>query len=60
MIHKTPIVATNVGGIPEVVVNGEGGYCSEKHDINLFAQHIVQLLTDKALQKKQAVILSYR
>ena len=53
MIHKTPIVATNVGGIPEVVVNGEGGYCSEKHDINLFAQHIVQLLTDKALRKKQ-------
>ena len=53
MIHKTPVVATNIGGIPEVVINGEGGYCVDKHDVNLFARHIVQLLTDKTLRKEQ-------
>ncbi|MBW7989184.1 MAG: glycosyltransferase family 4 protein [Planctomycetes bacterium] len=53
MAHKVPVVATNVGGIPEVVANDDGGYCVEKTDVCLFADHIIKLLLDKDLRKEQ-------
>jgi glycosyltransferase involved in cell wall biosynthesis len=53
MVHKVPVVATDVGGIPEVVVNGEGGYCVGKDDVDSYAQAIVTLLKDSALRKEQ-------
>lgn len=52
MAHKVPVVATNVGGIPEVVVNGEGGYCVDKDDLEAFAGHIIELLRDKNLRRE--------
>ena len=53
MAHKVPVVATNVGGIPEVVQDGEGGYCVDFRDVNAFAASIVQLLKDERLRKEQ-------
>lgn len=53
MAHKVPVVATNVGGIPEVVVNGEGGYCVAHDDVDSFARHIVLLLKDRKLREAQ-------
>ncbi|MBW8015819.1 MAG: glycosyltransferase family 4 protein [Planctomycetes bacterium] len=53
MAHKVPVVATNVGGIPEVVANGDGGYCVEKTDVCLFSDHIIKLLLDKDLRVEQ-------
>jgi glycosyltransferase involved in cell wall biosynthesis len=53
MAHKVPVVATNVGGIPEVVENDEGGYCVDYQDADAFAARIVQLLKDEKLRKEQ-------
>jgi len=53
MAHKVPVVATNIGGIPEVVVNGEGGYCIGNNDVDSYARHIVLLLKDEDLRKEQ-------
>lgn len=53
MAHKVPVVATNVGGIPEVVADNEGGYCVDSCDPEAFAQRVVMLLGDKALRLEQ-------
>jgi L-malate glycosyltransferase len=53
MAHKVPVVATNVGGIPEVVENGDGGYCVDYRDADAFAARIVQLLKDEKLREEQ-------
>lgn len=53
MAHKVPVVATDVGGIPEVVVNGEGGYCVGSNDVDSYARYIVLLLKDEGLRKEQ-------
>jgi glycosyltransferase involved in cell wall biosynthesis len=53
MAYKIPVVATDVGGIPEVVVNGEGGYCVDSTDIDSYAECIVNLLLDESLRKEQ-------
>ena len=53
MAHKIPVVATDVGGIPEVVVNGDGGYCVGSCDVDSYAQYIIKLLKDKHLREEQ-------
>lgn len=53
MAHYVPVVATNVGGIPEVVVNDEGGYCVDSHDVDSYARCIINLLKDENLRKEQ-------
>jgi L-malate glycosyltransferase len=47
MALKIPVIATRVGGIPEVVSDGEGGYCFEPDDVIGYANCILQLLSDK-------------
>ncbi len=41
-----PIVATNVGGIPEIVHNGMNGYLVEPGDSLMIAQRVNELLQD--------------
>lgn len=41
-----PVVATNIGGIPEVVSHGETGYISELGDISRMARYCIDLLTN--------------
>lgn len=53
MAHCVPVVATKVGGIPEIVLNGQGGYCVNKDDVESFARHIITLLEDDELRKEQ-------
>lgn len=59
MAHKVPVVATNVGGIPEVVANGEGGYCVDSRDVDGYAERIITLLLCKELRETQGE-LGYR
>lgn len=42
-----PIVATNYGGIPEVVINGKTGLLCEKENPEAFAKAALELLTNK-------------
>ena len=42
----TPVVATSMGGIPEVIVHGESGFIAELGDIQRMAKYTVDLLTN--------------
>ena len=42
-----PVIATNVGGLPEVVLHGETGYLTEIGNIERMASYVIELLEDK-------------
>lgn len=52
MSQKRPVIATNVGGISEVMKNSKAGYLIHKNNSNLFSKKITQILKNKNLQKK--------
>ena len=54
MVMKCPIVATNVGGVPEVVLDGETGILVPLKDPVQLAGGIIQLLKDTSLAKQMA------
>lgn len=54
MACEVPVVATKVGGIPEVVKHQETGFLSEVGDIDEMAQYALQLLTDEKLHDQFA------
>lgn len=47
-----PVVASNVGGIPLQVINGENGFLHEPDDIDGFTESIIRLLKDDELREK--------
>jgi glycosyltransferase involved in cell wall biosynthesis len=47
-----PVVASNVGGIPEVVIDGETGLLAPVGDVDRMASHVVRLLADPALRAR--------
>jgi len=42
-----PVIATNVGGIPEVVLHGETGYLTEVGNVERMASYVIELLEDE-------------
>lgn len=48
----TPVVASNIGGIPELVVNGKTGYLFEPRNSQDLAIKILKLLNNPLLAKK--------
>ena len=54
MAAKKPIVATNVGGIPYVVKDGENALLSPYGDINSFANNINIVLSDPVLRERMS------
>jgi len=48
MACGVPVLATNSGGIREVIEHGVSGYLCEVGDIDTMANHAVELLTDAA------------
>jgi L-malate glycosyltransferase len=45
MACEVPVIATNVGGLPEVIQNGVDGYLVEPGDIKLAAKYAIELLS---------------
>jgi len=46
---SVPVVSTNIGGLPEVNVEGETGYLCDLDDIDCMAKHSVEILSDDKL-----------
>jgi glycosyltransferase involved in cell wall biosynthesis len=53
MAQGIPVVATDVGALPEVIINNEGGYRVDKNDISAYADCIIRLLKDADLRREQ-------
>ena len=54
MACGTPVVASRVGGLPEVVVDGESGMLCDPDDVAGMATAAIRLLTDRALHRRIA------
>ena len=52
MEYKLPIVSTNVGGIPDEVVDGENGFIIKDKDPQSLAEALCKLLGDESLRQK--------
>jgi len=52
MAHAKPVVATNVGGVPEVVQAGVTGFLHEPKDDAQQAADLLRLLDDRSLRQK--------
>jgi N-acetyl-alpha-D-glucosaminyl L-malate synthase BshA len=52
MACETPVVASNVGGIPEVVTDGETGFLSEVGDVLKMSMDAARLLEDEDLRRE--------
>ena len=52
MACEVPVVASRVGGIPEVVTDGETGFLSEVGDVDKMAVDAARLLNDPILRRE--------
>jgi glycosyltransferase involved in cell wall biosynthesis len=52
MATELPVVATNVGGNPEVVLDGETGYIVPSHNPEEMANKLLLLINDKKLRQQ--------
>lgn len=51
---RRPVVASNAGGLPELIAHGEGGYVFPVGDTAAMAECVVALLTDRREHARQA------
>lgn len=51
MATETPIIASNIGGIPYIIKNGSNGYLVKFGDYREMAKYIIELLSDDKLRK---------
>ena len=49
---ELPLVATNVGGIPEIINDGQNGYLVENLNVNEFAKKLTELIDNSDLRKE--------
>jgi glycosyltransferase involved in cell wall biosynthesis len=54
MACAVPVVATDVGGLPEVVVDGETGFLRPVGDVDALADAALEILGDDALARRMA------
>jgi L-malate glycosyltransferase len=54
MACEVPVVASDIGGLPELVIDGETGFMCPLGDIDAFADRAYALLTDDDLHSRMA------
>ena len=52
MACGVPCIGTNVGGIPEVITDGENGFVCELGDIETIAKKGIEILTNDSLHRQ--------
>jgi glycosyltransferase involved in cell wall biosynthesis len=52
MGHGVPVIATSVGGLPEVVSDGENGFLAPSGDAEVLAQRVLCILEDPLLRRR--------
>jgi len=52
MASAVPVIASDVGGIPEVVENGVTGFLAPMGDVGRMAQHAIELLQDRDMHRR--------
>lgn len=52
MACEVPVIASRVGGLPEVVTDGETGFLSDVGDVDKMAADATKLLTDETLRRE--------
>lgn len=52
MAHGKPVVATRVGGIPELIDEGESGFLVDRGDTRAMAERVMRLLSDAELRQR--------
>jgi glycosyltransferase involved in cell wall biosynthesis len=52
MAFRKPVVATRVGGIPEIVEHGVTGYLAERGDARQIADYVLSLLRDPDMRQR--------
>jgi N-acetyl-alpha-D-glucosaminyl L-malate synthase BshA len=66
MACEVPVIASRVGGIPEVITDGETGFLSEVGDVTKMAEDAARLLTDPTLRRamgkraRESAVTRYR
>ena len=55
MNYSLPVVATNVGGNKEAIINGKNGFLVEKNNINQLTKKLELLISDEKLRKKMGI-----
>ena len=54
MACEVPVIASNVGGLPEVIEHGVSGFLHPPDDLDAMADSAVALLTDRARHRRMA------
>jgi glycosyltransferase involved in cell wall biosynthesis len=52
MASATPVVASRIGGVPELVVDGETGFLVDPGDVDALSDRIASLLSDRRLARR--------
>lgn len=60
MVHGKPVVASEVGGLRDLIVNGETGFLIPPGDSRALADAVVRLLTDSDLRHKMGYAAARR
>jgi N-acetyl-alpha-D-glucosaminyl L-malate synthase BshA len=47
MAAEVPVISTNAGGLPEIIINGNCGYMSEVGDVEDMSKNAILILQDK-------------
>jgi glycosyltransferase involved in cell wall biosynthesis len=52
LYYEIPVITTNVGGIPEVIIHKHNGLLSNSNDFESLANNLIELINDSSLRKK--------
>ena len=52
MAAEVPVISTNAGGLPEIIIDGNCGYMSNVGDVADMANNAIRILKDDVVYKK--------